>query len=81
MLLCGYLKLERNVNFIPVQEYENTENASPLKAAHKKEKRKNQQGKDKPPTVSLKEFQLEPNVGMFVTIFGCYPALYFYSVL
>ncbi|XP_062985460.1 G kinase-anchoring protein 1 [Elgaria multicarinata webbii] len=40
------------------KEYENVENASPpSKAAHKKEKRKNQQGKDKPLTVSLKDFQ------------------------
>lgn len=48
------------------KEYENTENASPpLKAAHKKEKRKNQQGKDKPLTVSLKDFQSDPNIDHF----------------
>ncbi|KAJ6669649.1 hypothetical protein lerEdw1_000198 [Lerista edwardsae] len=48
------------------KEYENTESASPpLKAAHKKEKRKNQQGKDKPLTVSLKDFQSDPNIDHF----------------
>ncbi|XP_048360645.1 G kinase-anchoring protein 1 isoform X2 [Sphaerodactylus townsendi] len=47
------------------KEYENAENASPLsKAAHKKEKRKNQQGKDKPLTVSLKDFQLDSNIDL-----------------
>ncbi|XP_054843427.1 G kinase-anchoring protein 1 [Eublepharis macularius] len=45
------------------KEYENAENASPpSKAAHKKEKRKNQQGKDKPLTVSLKDFQSDSNI-------------------
>ncbi|XP_044301665.1 G kinase-anchoring protein 1 isoform X2 [Varanus komodoensis] len=45
------------------KEYENIENASPpSKAVHKKEKRKNQQGKDKPLTVSLKDFQSDPNI-------------------
>ncbi|XP_060091386.1 G kinase-anchoring protein 1 isoform X1 [Heteronotia binoei] len=44
------------------KEYENAENASPSKAAHKKEKRKSQQGKDKPLTVSLKDFQLDSNI-------------------
>lgn len=45
------------------KEYENAENFSPpSKAAHKKEKRKNQQGKDKPLTVSLKDFQSDSNI-------------------
>uniref|UniRef100_A0ABM5FSJ0 G kinase-anchoring protein 1 isoform X2 n=1 Tax=Pogona vitticeps TaxID=103695 RepID=A0ABM5FSJ0_9SAUR len=45
------------------QEYENIENASPpSKAVHKKEKRKYHQGKDKPPTVSLKDFQSDSNI-------------------
>ncbi|XP_010218089.1 PREDICTED: G kinase-anchoring protein 1 [Tinamus guttatus] len=40
------------------KEYENIENTSPqLKSMNKKEKRKNQQGKDKPLTVCLKDFQ------------------------
>lgn len=34
------------------------------KSVNKKEKRKNQQGKDKPLTVSLKDFQSESNIGM-----------------
>ncbi|XP_074923347.1 G kinase-anchoring protein 1 isoform X1 [Chelonoidis abingdonii] len=47
-------------------EYEehkkDSENASPpSKSANKKEKRKNQQGKDKPLTVSLKDFQSDIN--------------------
>nr|XP_056704027.1 G kinase-anchoring protein 1 [Euleptes europaea] len=47
------------------KEYENAENASPpSKAAHKKEKRKNQQGKDKPLTVSLKDFQSDSNIDL-----------------
>ncbi|XP_074136264.1 G kinase-anchoring protein 1 isoform X7 [Sminthopsis crassicaudata] len=47
------------------QEYENVENASPQsKGMNKKEKRKNHQGKDKPLTVSLKDFQSEANIGM-----------------
>ena len=51
--------------FILLQEYENIENASPpSKAVHKKEKRKYHQGKDKPPTVSLKDFQSDSNIGM-----------------
>ncbi|KAJ7335576.1 hypothetical protein JRQ81_013517 [Phrynocephalus forsythii] len=45
------------------KEYENVENASPpSKAVHKKEKRKNHQGKDKPLTVSLKDFQSDANI-------------------
>lgn len=45
------------------QEYENAENASAQsKVMNKKDKRKNLQGKDKPPTVSLKDFQSEGNV-------------------
>uniref|UniRef100_A0A452IVJ4 Uncharacterized protein n=1 Tax=Gopherus agassizii TaxID=38772 RepID=A0A452IVJ4_9SAUR len=48
-------------------EYEehkkDSENASPpSKSANKKEKRKNQQGKDKPLTVSLKDFQSDINI-------------------
>ncbi|NXA36709.1 GKAP1 protein, partial [Eudromia elegans] len=40
------------------KEYENIENTSPeLKSMSKKEKRKSQQGKDKPLTVCLKDFQ------------------------
>lgn len=40
------------------KDYENAENSSPpSKSVNKKEKRKNQQGKDKPLTVSLKDFQ------------------------
>ncbi|XP_005078460.3 G kinase-anchoring protein 1 isoform X2 [Mesocricetus auratus] len=42
------------------QDYENAENASTQsKVINKKDKRKNQQGKDKPLTVSLKDFQCE----------------------
>ncbi|XP_074809292.1 G kinase-anchoring protein 1 isoform X2 [Natator depressus] len=45
------------------QDYENAENASPpSKSVNKKEKRKNQQGKDKPLTVSLKDFQSDINI-------------------
>ncbi|XP_072461577.1 G kinase-anchoring protein 1 isoform X5 [Notamacropus eugenii] len=45
------------------KEYENVENASPQsKGMNKKEKRKNHQGKDKPLTVSLKDFQSEANI-------------------
>ncbi|XP_019410829.1 PREDICTED: G kinase-anchoring protein 1 isoform X2 [Crocodylus porosus] len=45
------------------QEYENVENPSPpSKSVNKKEKRKNQQGKDKPLTVSLKDFQSDSNI-------------------
>ncbi|XP_029472705.1 G kinase-anchoring protein 1 isoform X2 [Rhinatrema bivittatum] len=46
------------------KEYENTDSASQSKSVNKKEKRKNQhyqQGKDKPLTVSLKDFQAEAN--------------------
>ncbi|KAM5330987.1 G kinase-anchoring protein 1 isoform 2-T3 [Glossophaga mutica] len=40
--------------------YENAENASTQsKVMNKKDKRKNHQGKDKPPTVSVKDFQSE----------------------
>ncbi|NXE56973.1 GKAP1 protein, partial [Casuarius casuarius] len=45
------------------KEYENIENTSPQsKSVNKKEKRKNQQGKDKPLTVSLKDFQSDDNL-------------------
>ncbi|XP_042308745.1 G kinase-anchoring protein 1 [Sceloporus undulatus] len=45
------------------KEYEHVENASPpSKTVHKKEKRKNQQGKDKPLTVSLKDFQCDASI-------------------
>ncbi|XP_068961356.1 G kinase-anchoring protein 1 isoform X5 [Petaurus breviceps papuanus] len=45
------------------KEYENVENASPQsKGMNKKEKRKTHQGKDKPLTVSLKDFQSEANI-------------------
>ncbi|XP_013371452.1 PREDICTED: G kinase-anchoring protein 1 isoform X2 [Chinchilla lanigera] len=45
------------------QEYENTENASTQsKVIHKKDKRKNHQGRDKPLTVSLKDFQSEDHI-------------------
>ncbi|XP_063151271.1 G kinase-anchoring protein 1 isoform X3 [Candoia aspera] len=48
------------------KEYEHVENASlPSKAIHKREKRKNQQGKDKPLTVSLKDFQSDTNIDLF----------------
>ncbi|NXD15552.1 GKAP1 protein, partial [Nothocercus nigrocapillus] len=47
------------------QEYENIENTSPqLKSMNKKEKRKNQQGKDKPLTVCLKDFQSDSTIGI-----------------
>ncbi|XP_042733393.1 G kinase-anchoring protein 1 isoform X2 [Lagopus muta] len=45
------------------KEYENSECTPPQsKSVNKKEKRKNQQGKDKPLTVSLKDFQSESNI-------------------
>lgn len=45
------------------QEYENAENApTQSKVMNKKDKRKNHQGKDKPPTESLKDFQSEGNI-------------------
>ncbi|CAK7301074.1 G kinase-anchoring protein 1 isoform X2 [Vulpes vulpes] len=44
-------------------EYENAENASTQsKVVNKKDKRKNHQGKDKPLTVSLKDFQSEDHI-------------------
>lgn len=55
----------QSVGFYSFQDYENAENASPpSKSVNKKEKRKNQQGKDKPLTVSLKDFQSDINIGM-----------------
>uniref|UniRef100_A0A8C4RF63 G kinase anchoring protein 1 n=1 Tax=Erpetoichthys calabaricus TaxID=27687 RepID=A0A8C4RF63_ERPCA len=48
------------------QEYENTEDTSPkAKSGGKKDKRRNNQGKDKPLTVSLKDFQTEGSVEHF----------------
>uniref|UniRef100_A0A8B9Q8B3 G kinase anchoring protein 1 n=1 Tax=Apteryx owenii TaxID=8824 RepID=A0A8B9Q8B3_APTOW len=45
------------------KEYENIENTSPQsKSVNKKEKRKSQQGKDKPLTVSLKDFQSDSTI-------------------
>ncbi|KFV78541.1 G kinase-anchoring protein 1, partial [Struthio camelus australis] len=45
------------------QEYENIENTSlQSKSVNKKEKKKSQQGKDKPLTVSLKDFQSDNNL-------------------
>uniref|UniRef100_A0A3Q1M454 G kinase anchoring protein 1 n=1 Tax=Bos taurus TaxID=9913 RepID=A0A3Q1M454_BOVIN len=45
------------------KEYENAENASTQsKVMNKKDKRKTHQGKDKPLTISLKEFQSEGNI-------------------
>ncbi|XP_042552157.1 G kinase-anchoring protein 1 isoform X2 [Dipodomys spectabilis] len=45
------------------QEYENADNASAQsKVTNKKDKRKNHQGKDKPLTVSLKDFQSEDHI-------------------
>ncbi|XP_064217688.1 G kinase-anchoring protein 1 isoform X1 [Aotus nancymaae] len=45
------------------KEYENAENASAQsKVMNKKDKRKNHQGKDKPLTVSLKDFHLEDHI-------------------
>lgn len=45
------------------QDYENAENASTqTKVINKKDKRKNHQGKDKPLTVSLKDFQCEDHI-------------------
>eukprot|EP00069_Balaena_mysticetus_P005577 bmy_17941T0 len=47
------------------KEYENAENASTQsRVMNKKDKRKTHQGKDKPLTISLKEFQSEGNIGM-----------------
>uniref|UniRef100_A0A8C7A601 G kinase anchoring protein 1 n=1 Tax=Nothoprocta perdicaria TaxID=30464 RepID=A0A8C7A601_NOTPE len=47
------------------KEYENIENTSPqLKSMNKKEKKKNQQRKDKPRTVCLKDFQSDSTIGM-----------------
>ncbi|XP_012886518.1 PREDICTED: G kinase-anchoring protein 1 [Dipodomys ordii] len=45
------------------KEYENADNASAQsKVTNKKDKRKNHQGKDKPLTVSLKDFQSEDHI-------------------
>ncbi|XP_017655968.1 G kinase-anchoring protein 1 isoform X4 [Nannospalax galili] len=45
------------------QDYENAENPSTQpKVIYKKDKRKNHQGKDKPLTVSLKDFQCEDHI-------------------
>uniref|UniRef100_A0A8D2E1J2 G kinase anchoring protein 1 n=1 Tax=Sciurus vulgaris TaxID=55149 RepID=A0A8D2E1J2_SCIVU len=45
------------------KEYENAENSSTQpKVVNKKDKRKNHQGKDKPLTVSLKDFQSEDHI-------------------
>ncbi|KAM4878091.1 G kinase-anchoring protein 1 [Thomomys bottae] len=45
------------------KEYENADNASTQsKVTNKKDKRKNHQGKDKPLTVSLKDFQSEDHI-------------------
>ncbi|MBZ3886462.1 G kinase-anchoring protein 1 [Sciurus carolinensis] len=45
------------------KEYENAENSSTQpKVMNKKDKRKNHQGKDKPLTVSLKDFQSEDHI-------------------
>ncbi|XP_024415938.1 G kinase-anchoring protein 1 isoform X2 [Desmodus rotundus] len=45
------------------KEYENAENApTQSKVMNKKDKRKNHQGKDKPPTESLKDFQSEDHI-------------------
>ncbi|XP_004677594.1 PREDICTED: G kinase-anchoring protein 1 isoform X3 [Condylura cristata] len=45
------------------KEYENIENPSTQsKVMNKKDKRKNHQGKDRPPTVSLKDFQSEDHI-------------------
>ncbi|ELW68453.1 Ubiquilin-1 [Tupaia chinensis] len=45
------------------KEYENAENASTQsKVVNKKDKRKNHQGRDKPVTVSLKDFQSEDHI-------------------
>ncbi|XP_044612464.1 G kinase-anchoring protein 1 isoform X2 [Equus asinus] len=45
------------------KEYENAENASTQsKVMNKKDKRKNHQGKDKPLTISLKDFQSEDHI-------------------
>ncbi|XP_070104605.1 G kinase-anchoring protein 1 isoform X4 [Equus przewalskii] len=51
------------------KEYENAENASSQsKVMNKKDKRKNHQGKDKPLTISLKDFQSEENTEENYTI-------------
>ncbi|XP_009959432.1 PREDICTED: G kinase-anchoring protein 1 isoform X2 [Leptosomus discolor] len=44
------------------KEYENVENTSPQSKSVNKKEKKNQQGKDKPLTVSLKDFQSDNNV-------------------
>ncbi|NXT96322.1 GKAP1 protein, partial [Anhinga rufa] len=44
------------------KEYENVENTSPQSKSVNKREKKNQQGKDKPLTVSLKDFQSDNNV-------------------
>ncbi|XP_075583018.1 G kinase-anchoring protein 1 isoform X2 [Pelecanus crispus] len=45
------------------KEYENVENTSPQSKSVNKKEKKNQQGKDKPLTVSLKDFQSDSNIG------------------
>ncbi|KFW05583.1 G kinase-anchoring protein 1, partial [Fulmarus glacialis] len=44
------------------KEYENVENTSPQSKSVNKKEKKNQQGKDKPLTVSLKDFQSDSNI-------------------
>nr|XP_009500831.1 PREDICTED: G kinase-anchoring protein 1 isoform X2 [Phalacrocorax carbo] len=44
------------------KEYENVENTSPQSKSVNKREKKNQQGKDKPLTVSLKDFQSDNNI-------------------
>ncbi|XP_021235358.1 G kinase-anchoring protein 1 isoform X2 [Numida meleagris] len=44
------------------KEYENIECTPQSKSVNKKEKRKNQQGRDKPLTVSLKDFRSDSNI-------------------
>ncbi|XP_010295643.1 PREDICTED: G kinase-anchoring protein 1 isoform X2 [Phaethon lepturus] len=44
------------------KEYENVENTSPQSKSVNKKEKKNQQGKDKPLTVSLKDFQSDNNL-------------------
>ncbi|KFW89874.1 G kinase-anchoring protein 1 [Phalacrocorax carbo] len=44
------------------KEYENVENTSPQSKSVNKREKKNQQGKDKPLTVSLKDFQSDSNI-------------------
>ncbi|NXT19309.1 GKAP1 protein, partial [Syrrhaptes paradoxus] len=46
------------------KEQENFENTSPQSKSVNKNEKKNQQGKDKPLTVSLKDFQSDSNIGM-----------------